>query len=263
MYKHPGRPLSRGTPLRYYVHSEVNVDDYMQALMKSPAFLQAALAQWIGKPLQRVVIPVLLTGHSVLIGWDQSFDAVGHRIHNRLFYMANVPSDLLRNDSNHNRNLVDALYTNLVQHGLIREHESFDKIYMPFAAPKLWKISLLPQFLDTDCFYHSMINMFYLATTEDISADNGERFARPEVWDMLRTGYESFERSILELLERALAQDGLPVLLGPEWAEGFLDIRHARLLIPEVGFFQYSWEQGWKVTEPAPGLAMRSLSVMH
>ena len=80
---------------------------------------------------------------------------------------------------------------------------------------------------------------------------------------MLRTGYEKFENSILELLEREMSRESVPVLLGPEWAEGFLNIRHARLLIPDVGFFQYSWEEGWKLIEAAPELAMSTLSVMQ
>ena len=262
-YKPPGSHLHKREPLAFYVHTKVNLDDYIQALMKSPAILNAARQLWNGKPLRRVVIPVQLTGHFVLIGWDQSFDGNGRRIHNRLFYMSSLPADRFALDPRHNRNLVDALYMGLLQHGFVGEQETSDKIYLPFAAPRLRETSLLPEFDDTDCFYMSMVYTFYLAMTEDISADNGEHFALPEVWQMLRTGYERFENSILELLEREMRREIVPVLLGPEWAEGFLNIRHARLLIPDVGFFQYSWEEGWKLIEAAPELAMSTLSVMQ
>jgi hypothetical protein len=193
---------------------------------------------------------------------DQSFDRNGTRIHNRIFFFSALPANRFALDPNHNRNLVDALHSHLVQHGLIGAKERFDKVYLPYAAPRLRQVYLEPAFDDTDCFYLSMVYIFYLAITEDISADSGEHFAHPAVFHMLRTGYVRFENSMLELLERENRRGVVPVLLGPEWAERFLDIRNARLLIPDVGFLQYSWDEGWKVIEPAHGLAGSGLAVM-
>ena len=82
---------------------------------------------------------------------------------------------------------------------------------------------------------------------------------------MLRTEYEKFERSILALLQKTMGQEaeGVPVLLGPEWANTFIDIRNARLLIPGIGFFQYSWESDWRLIESAPGLESTMHSVFY
>ena len=121
--------------------------------------------------------------HFVLIGWGRSFNN----------FMSSAPAYRLQHDPKHNKNSL----------GFLSPGESFDKIYLPFAA--LDSVNYAQGLNSTiQTVSTCMLYTVYLATTQDINADTGEGFASPQTWNMLRTGYEIFERSIINFLDSTM-----------------------------------------------------------
>jgi hypothetical protein len=244
-FKPPGSAImATPTPLVHYVHTTTNMEAYMDALVQSEAFLHAAQST-SAAPLRRIVVPVQLTGHFVLLVWDHTAQK------DRIFVMTSAPQQLLPHDASYADNLSRGFMTALQAHGFITTSGPHVQVNaLPPSAPKMRAMSRRDEYLDTDCFYLSMLYAFYLATVADTFADDGEAFVRPETWNMIRAAYNKWEVDTLEFLSHAIHEQALPVLLGPEWAQPFLDIRNASLYVPGIGYFQYEWDRGWHVVQP-------------
>lgn len=256
-YRPPGSvEMPTPEPLLHYVHTTTNLEPFMEALVQSEAFRHAAQSS-SAAPLRRIVVPVQLTGHFVLLVWDHTAQK------DRIFVMTSAPQQLLSHDASHADNLSRGFMVALQAHGFITTSGPHVQVNtLPPSAPNMRAMSRRDEFLDTDCFYLSMLYSFYLATVEDAFADDGSAFVRPETWNMIRAAYDKWEADTLDLLSLTIHKEALPMLLGPEWAQPFLDIRNASLYVPGIGYFQYEWARGWHVVQPDTHTASSQYSIM-
>jgi hypothetical protein len=246
-FKPPGSVImATATPLVHYVHTTTNMKAYMDALVQSEAFSHAAQSTSVA-PLRRIVVPVQLTGHFLLLVWDHMAQANKDRV----FVMASAPQQLLPHDDRHADHLSHGFMVALQAHGFITTPGPHLQVNtLPPSAPKMRAMSRRDEYLDTDCFYLSMLYAFYLATVADTFADDGDAFVRPETWNMICAAYNKWEADTLRFLSHAIHEQALPVLLGPEWGQPFLNISNASLFVPGMGYFQYEWQLGWHMVQP-------------
>ena len=224
IFRDPIEPGARGEPLATYVHTETNLREYIAALVASPAFCEAANTPYHGKRLRRIVVPVLLTGHFELFGWDRVWGPDGAPVHDRLFVMTSMIPEAFPIDLHVSSNLLGELQRQLrLPHAELTPY--------PGAGTILRARTKSPGFLDMDCVYYSMLYTFFLGMLEDINDPaTAPLLARPEVWHGLRAAYMVYEERLLRLLE-AHAACGEPVLLGASWDATFLNVRDARLVV--------------------------------
>ena len=251
-FVNPADPRQLNEELIYYVHTELNIRDYIASLINSDAFRVAANMPYQGKPIRRIVVNIILTGHFEVFGWDRTFHVDGTTAGDCLFVMSSAKPELLEHDARVPMNILDELQKQLVQVRLCQP-ENIRHIIRPNTADALRQMSLLPEFNDTDCFYLSLLYTLFLAMVEDFdSVENVQVLTQKKVWHTLRAAYVAYELRLLQLLETYsqynVAQTRhtpLLLLLGPEWGAQFLNIRDATLRDTHGDALCYHWTEGW------------------
>ena len=240
-------PISRPQRLVTYVHSETNLSYYIAALLASNAFLEAAQTPYRnGRLLRHIVVPVLLTGHFQVFGWDRTWDQdSGQPVHDRLFVMTSMPHDVFPIDPHASDDILAEFRRQLG--GACMPNTELTPY--PGAGRVLRAIAKREEFFDLDCFYLSMLYTFFLAMVEDInSPDTAAWLTQSKVWCAFREGYMRYEERLLFMLEY-YSTDHWPVLLGPSWGDAFLNIRDARVVTQYDGYaYRYTWDEGWLLT---------------
>ena len=234
-----------------YVHTELNLDAYIGALIASEAFLMAAHEGYVvGKPRRRIVVPVLLTGHFQVFGWDRTFDTTtGAPLHDLLFCMTSMPPYVFPIDPHASDNILLELKKQLLDAQLLLPNNHQLMPY-PGGGIVLRAMTDKGEFEDSGCFFLGVLYTFYLAMVEDLQADVEPAFAQDAVWNTFRSGYALYEQRLLHFLEAHLENSEEPVLLSSAFADTFLNIRSAQLLTPNTGYtYQYTWEHGWIPTQ--------------
>ena len=235
------RPRFMGGELVTYVHTEHNIDAYISALIASDAFHNAINSTpRPGALMRRIVVPILLTGHYQVFGWDRVF-LPNENVHDRLFVMSSMPQDALSTDPRAAENIMHELCRQLIDGGFI--HKAPEITPYPGAGHAMRAITRAPEFRDAGCFYVSMLYTFFLAMAEDINTPS-EAFLQRSVWNAFRASCEAYQRRTLGLLE-AHANIGAPVLLGPSWDAKFINIRSARLASTDGARYAYSSADDW------------------
>jgi hypothetical protein len=235
------RPNFMKTELVTYVHTAHNLDAYISALIESDAFRAAARSPLRpGASMRRIVVPILLTGHYQVFGWDRVPLPDGN-VHDRLFVMTSMPQTALLTDPKAADNIMRELCHQLVAGGFVSKTPEITPY--PGAGHAMRAITFSEPFRDAGCFYVSMLYTFFLAMAEDINAPN-EAFLQPSVWNAFRAGCEVYQRRTVGLLE-AHADIEAPVLLGPSWDAKFINIRDARLASTDGTQYAYSSGNGW------------------
>ena len=150
IFKNPLDPSDKGEPLTTYVHTETNLSDYIAALLASQAFREAAQTPYrAGKRLWRIVVPLLLTGHFQVFGWDHVWGGDGAPVHDRLFVVTTMPPEIFPIDPRASDNLLAELRRQLGDACL--PHTELTPY--PGAGTVLRALSRSPAFMDMDCFY--------------------------------------------------------------------------------------------------------------
>jgi hypothetical protein len=235
------RPRFMGSELVTYVHTEHNLDAYIRALIASDAFRTAVNSPMrAGATMRRIVVPILLTGHYQVFGWDRVFLSPGV-VHDRLFVMTSMLPEVFPIDPHASENIMREFSKQLVDGGFIQKLPEITPY--PGAGYALRDVSLRSEFNDTGCFQLSMLYTFFLAMSEDINTPNPS-FLNTSVWNAFRASFEVYQRRLIGLLE-AHAAHNIPLLFGPSWNAQFLNIRDARLSDTDGHQYVYSSENGW------------------
>ena len=237
------RPMFMGQQLVTYVHTEHNINAYISGLLESDDFLGAIRSPLRpGASMRRIVVPILLTGHYQVFGWDQVFLEKG-KVHDRLFVMTSMPPEAFQIDPNASANIMRELSKQLVERRFVREVPEITPY--PGAGHALREITRSLRFRDTGCFHVSMLYTFFLAMAEDINTPS-KAFLQHSVWNAFRTSCDAYQHRTLALLE-AHAEISAPVLLGPSWDAKFINIRSARLASTDGAQYAFSSADGWTV----------------
>ncbi len=190
--------------------------------------------------MRRIVVPILLTGHYQVFGWDRVFLSTGE-VHDRLFVMISMPPEVFSIDPHASENIMREFSKQLVNEGFV--HKVPEITPYPGAGFALRAVSCSPEFSDTGCFHLSMLYTFFLAMLEDINTPN-QALLNTSVWNAFRASFELYQTRLIGLLE-AHAAHNIPLLFGPSWNTQFLNIRDARLSDTEGNQYVYSSENGW------------------
>ena len=235
------RPRFMGGQLVTYVQTDLNIDAYISGLIASDAFRDATNSpRRPGAVMRRIVVPIILTGHYQVFGWDRVFLTNG-KVHDRLFVMSSMPQDALHTDPRAAENNMHEFCRQLIEGGLI--HGAPEITPYPGAGHALREITRSPEFVDLGCFHLSMLYTFFLAMAEDINTPS-EEFLRLRVWHAFRDSCDAYQRRTLCFLE-AHAIIEQPVLLAPSWDAKFINIRSARLASIDGTKYAYNSADGW------------------
>ena len=227
----------------------VNLEPFVESVMKCPAFLAAAQTPSNGQPLRRIMVWLLERSHFEQFGWDTLYDSSGNIIKHILFMVSTVPGVELWGNPQGHTNILNEFKQKLIRDGHIDAQAT---TLIPDLKCRAALRKSANKFDDIWCVLFAGFSTPILANVLDIESWDGGDGMDSAYWDFCRAGYHRFETGMLERIASTIQDKDNTLWICPQVAAAHLNIKDVYLLAAKNGTqnkkIEFSWKTGWYET---------------
>lgn len=226
----------------------MNLEPFVESVLKCKAFIDAAQTPFNGEPLRRIMVWLLERDHFEQFGWDTLYDSNGKVIKHILFMVSTVlGKDLWKNEHGHKR-ILNEFKLKLIRDRYIDDGNT--TLIEDLKCRANLRAAVMP-FDDIWCVLFSAFSTPILANVLDIENWDGNGMDAA-YWNFCRAGYHRFETGMIKKIAETISNGNNTLWMCPQVADTHLNIKDVYLLAATDGIqkrkIEFFWDIGWHET---------------